>query len=110
VSAQAMLLEASGHVVYKAFGGEEALAIAQTTPLDVALLDLGMPDLSGWDVARRLRREPRFSHLKLLAVSGYGTDRDRSESLESGFDWHLVKPVDWEELIRILEGLSRVAM
>jgi CheY-like chemotaxis protein len=60
----------------------------------VALLDIGMPGMDGIELGSRLRREPEFEHLLIIALTGYGRDEDRRRSSEAGFDAHLVKPVD----------------
>jgi DNA-binding response OmpR family regulator len=75
----------------------------------VGVLDIGLPGTNGWDLARRLRGEPSLAGMRLFALTGYGTDRDRGRSAEAGMDWHLVKPVDPEVLRRLLVvyGLRR---
>jgi len=98
----ALLLKTMGHEVQVAISGREALNVVKTAPLDVVLLDIGMPDLNGYEVARRLRQEPGLGPLKLIAMSGYGQDCDWQKSEAAGFDHHLVKPVDLQELEQIL--------
>lgn len=82
--------------------GRSALATAETAPPDVVLLDLGMPDLDGFEVARRLRREPATAQTLLVAVTGWGQQADRERTKEAGFDCHLVKPVDAGVLRQLL--------
>jgi signal transduction histidine kinase len=89
-----LLLELAGHEVRVAHLGRTAVSVAQTFRPDVALLDIGMPDLSGYEVARALRQEPWAMHLQLIALTGWGQEDDRRRSLETGFDHHLTKPVD----------------
>jgi CheY-like chemotaxis protein len=89
-----LLLELAGHEVRVAHLGHTALSVAQTFRPDVALLDIGMPDLSGYEVARALRQEPWAKNLQLIALTGWGQEDDRRRSLETGFDHHLTKPVD----------------
>jgi len=96
------LLRASGCDVRVAFTGQEALDIAATTPLTAVLLDIGLPDLSGYEVARRLRALPSMRDVRIIATTGYGLKRDRDASAGAGFDAHLVKPVDHEEVLRLL--------
>lgn len=98
----AMLLKTMGHEAQVARSGREALNFVKTAPPDVVLLDIGMPDLDGYEVARRMRQDAGLARLKLIAMSGYGQDRDRKESERAGFDHHLVKPVDLQELEQIL--------
>jgi len=96
------LLEASGCAVRVAFTGQEALDIAAATPLTAVLLDIGLPDLSGYEVARRLRALPSMQGVRIIATTGYGLKRDRDASAGAGFDAHLVKPVDHEEVLRLI--------
>ena len=90
----AMLLELWGHEVRTASNGEEALAVAEQFRPEVALLDIGMPQLSGYEVAERLRRSSWGQAATLIAVTGWGQEEDRRRAKEAGFDHHLVKPVD----------------
>ena len=99
-----LLLELSGHEVRVAHLGETALSLAQTFRPDVALLDIGMPDLSGYEVARALRRESWATDLQLIALTGWGQDDDRRSAMAAGFDHHLTKPVDPDELGRLIAG------
>ncbi len=92
--ALAMLLELAGHEVRVANGGRAALAIAQAFRPDVALLDIGMPDLSGYEVAKELRRESWGAGICLVALTGWGRDGDRQRAMGAGFDQHLTKPID----------------
>jgi CheY-like chemotaxis protein len=96
--ALAMLLELSGHEVRVAHGGRAALSLAQTFRPDVAILDIGMPDLSGYDVAAQLRREPWGGAIVLIALTGWGRDDDRQRAASVGFDQHMTKPVNPEKL------------
>jgi PAS domain S-box-containing protein len=93
-----MLLELAGHEVRVAHLGRAALSLAQAFRPDVALLDIGMPDLSGYEVAQALRKESWGQTIKLIALTGWGQERDRQEALEAGFDHHLTKPIDPNEL------------
>jgi signal transduction histidine kinase len=90
------------HEVQVAYTGESALEMAQTYHPDVFLLDIGLPGLSGYEVAQRLRRQPEFSAALLVAVTGYGQEEDRRRSREAGFNHHLVKPVTPEALQNLL--------
>ena len=74
---------------------------------DVVLLDIGLPGLSGFDVARRLRADPANATMKLVAVSGYGRQQDLDRGREAGFDAHLVKPIDPTVVERLLTDLLR---
>jgi PAS domain S-box-containing protein len=88
-----LLIQLWGHEVRIAYDGEEALALAAEFQPDIVLLDIGLPGMSGYDVARRMRALPECRDAMLVAVTGYGQDSDRSQSRDAGFDHHLVKPV-----------------
>ena len=96
------LLALWGHEVSFAADGETALRAAAGEPPDVVLLDLGLPGMDGFEVARRLRRLPGLADVLLVAVTGYGQERDRERTREAGFDVHLLKPVAPEDLRRLL--------
>jgi len=98
----AMLLEMAGHEVRVAHLGRAALALAQVFRPDTALLDIGMPDLSGYEVAQSLRAEPWAANIRLIALTGWGQDSDRRRALEAGFDHHLIKPVDPDQLAGLI--------
>jgi signal transduction histidine kinase len=100
----ALLLRVSGHVVRMAHDGPSGLAAAQEWLPEFVLLDIGLPGIDGYEVARRLRGEAESSKITLIAVSGYGQDEDRRRSAEAGFDEHLVKPVEPTALQRLLAG------
>jgi CheY-like chemotaxis protein len=95
------LMRSLGHVTRVAYHGQQALEIAQDFKPQVVLLDIGLPDISGYEVARRLRTIVS-APMKIVAVTGWGTETDRNRSAEAGFDLHLVKPVDESELMRLL--------
>ncbi len=103
----AMLLEACGYAVEVANDSRTALALAQGRPPDAALLDIGLPDMDGNELARRLRADPATRAIVLVAVTGYGQEQDRRAALEAGFDHHLVKPVDLDQLEKVLAGIAR---
>jgi CheY-like chemotaxis protein len=98
----AALLEVLGHDVHAAHDGRQALELASRLAPDVVLLDIGMPGMSGHEVARRLRADTGLRNTVLIALTGYGTDEDRRASREAGFDGHVVKPIDFDALERIL--------
>jgi CheY-like chemotaxis protein len=90
----AMLVELWGHQVRVVHSGPAALAEAPAWLPGVVLLDIGLPGLDGYEVARRMRQDPALAGVMLVAMTGYGQERDRRLSQEAGFDHHLVKPVD----------------
>lgn len=98
----ALVLRRRGYTVMLAFDGEEALVMAQAHHPDVVLLDIGLPGIDGYEVARRLRTTPMPERPVLVAVTGYGQPADRMRSREAGFDHHLVKPVAMEKLLPLL--------
>lgn len=103
----AMLLTAWGHEASLAHDGPAALAEAARLAPDVVLLDIGLPRMDGYEVARRLRATPEGAGLLLIALTGYGQDEDRRRSREAGFDHHLVKPVDTDALRDLLGAAAR---
>ncbi|MES2306340.1 MAG: CheR family methyltransferase [Gemmatimonadota bacterium] len=93
-----MLLALDGYEVHVANGGEQALALAAKVHPDVCVFDIGMPGMTGYELAKRVRREPWGSQLTLIAVTGWGQERDVRSAREAGFDHHLTKPVDPDRL------------
>jgi PAS domain S-box-containing protein len=102
----AMLLRAIGNDVQTAHDGGEALRIAESWPPEYALLDIGLPGMSGYTLAERLRALPGLADTTLVAITGYGQEEDRKRSKAAGFDHHFVKPVDFDALSAILGGKS----
>jgi CheY-like chemotaxis protein len=103
----AMLLQMSGHDVRVAYSGQDALDMAAEYQPDIVLLDIGLPGMDGYEVARRVRAQPQLEKVKLIAVTGYGQEADRRQSQEAGFDYHLVKPVDAQKLGELLVELMK---
>jgi len=97
-----MVLEVVGYEVAVAHSGPAGLDLARQQRPDVVLLDIGLPGIDGYEVVRRLRREPELAQTVVVAVSGYGSEGDKQRAREAGFDRHLVKPVDPEELLALL--------
>ncbi|MGZ5202834.1 MAG: hybrid sensor histidine kinase/response regulator [Telluria sp.] len=102
----AMLLEVSGHEVLVANDPWQALARARESLPQVCLLDLGLPDMDGAELARRLRAQPETANALLVAVTGYGQESDRARTREAGFDHHLVKPLDLDRLQAVLDAYA----
>jgi PAS domain S-box-containing protein len=102
----ATLLGLRGLVVTVASEGVAALAAAATSPPDIVLLDLGLPKMNGFEVCRALRALPAGEHATIVAISGWGQESDRRHSAEAGFDAHLVKPVEVDELLAVLRGFA----
>ena len=93
-----MMLQMFGHEVQAAYTGQTALETAVEYQPDVVLLDIGLPDMNGYEVARHLRQQPQTKDVRLIAMTGYGQDSDRQRSQEAGCKHHLVKPVDPRKL------------
>ena len=100
------LLALWGYEVQVVHDGLAALEAAPSYRPQAVLLDIGLPKMDGYGVARWLRAQPDLAGVLIVAVTGYGQDRDRQLSREAGFDHHLVKPVDLAALRRLLEGMS----
>jgi len=98
-----LLLETEGHAVVLSSSGAAALAEAATFHPDIALVDVGLPDMDGYEVARRLRALPAGKDVKLIAITGFGAEKDRRRAKEAGFDVHVTKPVSYEQLAAAFE-------
>ena len=98
----ATLLEVMGHEVRTAYDGPEALTAAEEFLPAVALLDIGLPRLSGYDIARHLR-ERRGDEVLLVAITGWGQEDDRRRAQDAGFDHHFTKPADFDALLALIE-------
>ena len=95
-----MVLELSGHEVHLTSSGTQALEVANKIRPDVAVLDIGMPDLNGYEVAERIRLEPWGEQITLIALTGWGQETDKRRAQAAGFDHHCTKPVDPDALMR----------
>jgi CheY-like chemotaxis protein len=102
----AEVLQAMGYASHVAHDGYAALRLATNHVFDLALLDIGLPRMDGYELARRLRAAPGGAKTRLIAVTGYGQEADARAAEEAGFDAHLVKPVDIEDLERIIRAQS----
>jgi CheY-like chemotaxis protein len=98
----AMLLQTEGHETFTAHDGVSAIQSAEEHRPDVVLLDVGLPKLSGHEVCRQIRSRPWGRDVLLIAVTGWGQAEDRRKSSEAGFDGHLVKPIRYEAVARML--------
>src|SRR5690606_35569965 len=102
----AFLLKMEGHEVRTAHDGPEALRLLQGYRPRLILLDLGLPGMSGYEVARRIRSSPDLGEVRLAALTGWGQEEDRRGTREAGFDDHLVKPTDPVEVSALLAELA----
>ena len=98
----AMLIDLAGYEVEMCFDGATALRVAERMMPDAVLLDISMPLVSGYEVARALRGRPAQRDTLLIALTGLGTPSDVARALAAGFDYHRVKPVDIDELLQLL--------
>lgn len=98
------LLEADGHEVSVCFDGRSGLAQARNLHPDVAILDIGLPDSTGYEIARLLRADDGFEHTLFVALTGYGSEQDRQRAREAGFHHHLTKPIEFGTLRALLQG------
>ncbi len=102
----ALVREGFGHEVRTAHDGPTALRVAVEFRPELVLLDIGMPGMSGYEVARRLRELSGLGDVVLVALTGWGQEEDQRKTKEAGFDHHLVKPVGLKELQRLLADLK----
>ena len=103
------LLTLAGYTTKSVYDGVSALEVAEVLRPNVVLLDLGLPNISGFEVARRLRASAWSTGVRLIAITGWGQERDRLRTQEAGFDDHLTKPVDPEQLLSLLASARRAA-
>ncbi|HWB01329.1 MAG TPA: CHASE3 domain-containing protein [Pirellulales bacterium] len=106
----AMMLRAIGQQVETANNGHAALEAFDRNRFQVVFLDIAMPELDGYEVARRIRQHPRGDRVTLIALTGYGQEQDRRQAAAAGFDFHLVKPTSLEALEHVLESAARPAI
>lgn len=97
------LLRFGGHEVLMVHSGPAAIEAAKATPPDIVFLDIGLPGMNGYEVARHLRTAPETSDASLIALTGWGTDEDKRRTHEAGFDGHLTKPVQSDELHKLIQ-------
>jgi CheY-like chemotaxis protein len=102
-----MLLESDGHEVHLAHTGTEAFESAKRLKPDIVVLDIGMPDIDGYEVAQRIRHEAWGSDIVLIAITGWGQADDKRRALAAGFDRHMTKPVDPIQLEQLFEQATR---
>ena len=95
------LLEINGHTVMTSHNGRDAIACAAGFHPDIVFLDIGLPDMTGYEVAARLRRLPAVGKAKLIALTGYGQEKDKQDAKAAGFDHHLVKPINFDALMAL---------
>jgi CheY-like chemotaxis protein len=97
------MLESMGHQARVAYSAISALQIAADLDADLVLLDIGLPDIDGYEVARRLRADPRCHDVYIVGLSGFASNQDRARALGARFDEHCAKPIDLAELGRVID-------
>lgn len=102
----AAYLRAQGHTVHVAYDGRSGLEAALRERPEAILCDIGLPVMDGYALARALRNVPTLANCWLVAVTGYGETRDKERGQEAGFDYHLIKPADPEEIVQLLTQLT----
>jgi CheY-like chemotaxis protein len=105
-----MLLNMSGHQTYVAHTGTEALEIAGRLRPDIGLLDIGLPDFTGYQIAERIRHEAWGKGMLLIAITGWGQADDKRRALAAGFDHHMTKPVDPVQLETLFAPVNGAAV
>jgi signal transduction histidine kinase/CheY-like chemotaxis protein len=101
-----MYLSATGHDVAVEYAGVAGMARSHRVSPEVCLIDIGLPDLDGYELARKLRTQPQTAKSLLIAITGYGQEHDKKSALAAGFDHHLVKPIDMAKLTALIESVS----
>ena len=102
----ATLLRLVGHDVCTVHDGRQALVVAATYRPDLVLLDIGLPGMDGFAVARHMRSQPELAGVVLVALTGYGTEEDRRQSQSAGFNHHMVKPIHFDALNELVTALE----
>jgi CheY-like chemotaxis protein len=103
----ALLLQQDGYVVSVAHSGPEALAVAAQDKPQIAILDIGMPGMNGYEVAQRIRAHGWGANMLLIALTGWGQEDDKRKALEAGFDHHLIKPIDPDALEALMAAADK---
>jgi len=103
------VLEMSAHHVQTAYDGQTGFALAETFGADVIILDIGLPDITGYALARRIRQTAWGKNTLLLALTGWGQYKDKQAAMSAGFNHHFTKPVDFERLMEVIDLRGRVA-
>lgn len=105
----AMVLEMSAHCVRTAYDAQSGFALAETFSADVIILDIGLPDFNGYELARRIRQTPWGKDTLLLALTGWGQAKDKQAAMSAGFNRHFTKPVDFAGLLEVIEQCGKDA-
>ena len=104
----AWLLESLGHTAQIAHDGKTAIELANSVHPDMVLMDIGIPEMNGYQICQAMRDSPGLDHTLFVALTGWGQKEHRERSKEAGFDYHLVKPVNIEALKKIFSELDKV--
>ena len=104
-----ILLEFEGHIVHEAMDGPTAIDAVMNNSFDIAFIDVGLPGVNGYEVARRIRAMAPGRSVSLVALTGFGGEEDRRRAFEAGFDEHLLKPSDHEKVVALVSRPPRRA-
>jgi DNA-binding response OmpR family regulator len=105
-----VLLEFEGHVVHEAADGAAAMRAVMDSPFDIAFIDVGLPAVNGYEVARQMRSTAAGARMSLVALTGFSAEEDRKRAFDAGFDEHLVKPADHAKVAALVSRLPRRAI
>ena len=105
---QLLLLE--GHEVLEASTAQEGLQLADSEQPDLVIVDIGLPDMTGYELAEQLRANVLTQTMGLIAMTGYGQAEDRAQALAAGFDFHLIKPVEVDRLLAVIKRCGQTAL
>jgi CheY-like chemotaxis protein len=100
----AALLQKDGHEVAAVYSSREALDLVHRFKPEIVLLDIGLPEIDGYELARRIHADPTLQPVKLIAITGYGQEEDKARAFSAGFSAHLLKPVEFARLRQLLAG------
>lgn len=100
-----MLLTVSGYSVITTYTARQALSAAERLKPEVAFLDIGLPDLNGYELATAIRAKPWGANIVLIAITGYGTAAEKQRAIDAGFNYHFTKPVSYTNLEQLLESI-----
>ena len=103
-----MMVKIEGHEVFVAYDTAAGLRLAAEVVPDLIIHDIGLPAMSGYEAARRLRQDPRLQKTMLIAYTGYGTELDQKQAKEAGFDRYVVKPMEHEALVALLGAAAEM--
>lgn len=105
----AMLLQLAEHETVTAYSGPEAIEVARRVKPHAAFLDIGLPGMNGYELARQLRSDPGLATISLVALTGWGSESDQQRATDAGFDYHITKPAALDKVYEVLNQLAAAA-